>query len=425
MLKIVLVGAVALLLADCGGKKDADDEKKAGGETAAAPVEVAKAEKATIHRVIEADAVLYALNQANVTAKVSAPVKKFNVNRGDHVRAGQVLAVLENRDLAASVAENKQLVAQAQAAFASLTGAQMPEDLTRAKADLKTQEQTVEAGKRVYDSRVELQKQGALAQKLVDDAKVTLVQAQSQLENARQHLKSLETVGRAEQVKNLQAAVDAAKARYENAAAQLSYTEIKSPISGIVSDRPLSAGEMAQSGTAIISVVDISSVIARANIPVKEAANVKLGRPATIAGAGGELKGRVTVVSPAVDPNTTTVEVWVQAANPGEKLKPGTSVHVTISAEDVKNAIVVPTSALLTFDEGGEKVMVVGSDSLAREHKVETGVREGNKVQILSGVTEGDQVVTVGGLGLEDKAKVTLGKPGEEDKKDDEKGAKK
>jgi RND family efflux transporter MFP subunit len=268
---------------------------------------------------------------------------------------------------------------------------------------------------------VELQKQGAMAPKLVDDAKVALAQAESQMEGARQHLKSLESVGRGEQTKSLQAAVDAAKARYESAQAQLSYAEIRSPIAGVVSDRPLYAGEMAQAGSPIITVVDLSSVIARANVPVKGAGEVKVGRPATVTGPGGELQGRVTVVSPAVDLNTTTVEVWVQAANPGEKFKPGTSVHVTIAAEDVKDAIVVPASALLAFDEGGEKVMVMGSDNLAHEHKVEVGVREGGKVQILSGVIEGDQVITAGGLGLDDKAKVTTAKPDEDDEKKDDK----
>jgi HlyD family secretion protein len=412
MRTMLLVSAAAVLvLAGCGGKKDAAAAKggAAEAETPAAPVEVAKAEKTTIHRVVESDAILFSVNQANITAKISAPVKAFNVNRGDHVKAGQVLGVLEDRDLTA------------QAAYTTATGAQMPEDLIRAQADLKSQQQTVEAATKVYESRVELQKQGALAQKLVEDAKVTQVQAQALLENARQHLKSLETVGRTEQVKSLQAQLDAAKARYEAAAAQLSYTEVRSPISGVVSDRPLYAGEMAQSGTAIIAVMDISSVIARANIPVKEAGDVRAGRSATITGPGGELQGRVTVVSPAVDPNTTTVEVWIQAANPGEKLKPGTSVHVAISAQDIKNAIVVPVAALLTFDEGGEKVMVVGSDSLAHEHKVEVGVREGGKVQILSGVAEGDDVITVGGLGLDDKAKVTTAKPDEKDDKKDEK----
>ena len=88
---------------------------------------------------------------------------------------------------------------------------------------------------------------------------------------------------------------------------QLSYAKIRSPISGVVADRSVYRGEMAASGTPIVSIVDISQVVARANVPVKEASMIKVGRPARIAGPDGDLPGKVTVVSPAVDPNTTTV----------------------------------------------------------------------------------------------------------------------
>jgi RND family efflux transporter MFP subunit len=117
-------------------------------------------------------------------------------------------------------------------------------------------------------------------------------------------------------------------------------------------------------------------------------------------------------VSPAVDPNTTTVQVWVEAPNPGEKLKPGTTVQISVDAGEIADATVVPVAALLASDEGGEKVMVAGSDSLAHEHKVEVGVRSGDEVQIVSGVNPGDQVIVEGGLGLDDKAKIQIGKPG-------------
>ena len=86
--------------------------------------------------------------------------------------------------------------------------------------------------------------------------------------------------------------VDAAKARYQNAAAQLSYAEIRSPISGVVADRPLNAGEMVSSGTAIITVMNISQVVARANVPVAQAALIRVGKPATISGPAGDLAVR-------------------------------------------------------------------------------------------------------------------------------------
>ena len=92
-----------------------------------------------------------------------------------------------------------------------------------------------------------------------------------------------------------------------------------------------------------------------------------------------------------MDPSTTTVEVWVQAPNPGEKLKPGGTVRVAIIAETIQNTLVVPASALLNCDEGGQKVMVVDKNSIAHERKVSVGVRQGDRVQILSGLQEGDR----------------------------------
>jgi len=116
------------------------------------------------------------------------------------------------------------------------------------------------------------------------------------------------------------------------------------------------------------------------------------------------------VVSPAVDPNSTTVQVWVETANPGGRLRAGVSVHVKFIAETIANAVVAPAAALLLGEEGGTQVIVVGTDKIAHIHKVEAGVRDGDKVQILSGAKPGEQVVTVGGLGLEDGTKVEVEK---------------
>ena len=149
---------------------------------------------------------------------------------------------------------------------------------------MQSAQQTFDAAKKLYDNRVELQREGALAQKLVDDAKVAMVQAQSQLETTKRHLEALSQVGQRESIRAAQAQVDAAKAHYENAAVQLSYARIVSPITGVVADRAVYPGEIAASGSPMISIVDISQVVARANVPVKEAEAIRVGRPARIAG---------------------------------------------------------------------------------------------------------------------------------------------
>jgi HlyD family secretion protein len=130
----------------------------------------------------------------------------------------------------------------------------------------------------------------------------------------------------------------------------------------------------------------------------------------------------VTIVSPAVDPNSTTVQVWVQAVNPGERLRAGGSVHATIVAAIINDATIVPAAAIYPNDEGGSMVITVDEKNIAHHAGVQVGVREGDMVQVLyqlqpdatvEGVQPGEQVVTVGGLGLEDDAKVRIVKPGE------------
>jgi RND family efflux transporter MFP subunit len=271
--------------------------------------------------------------------------------------------------------------------------------------------------------------------KLVDDAKVAMVQAQSALDTAKRQLRALDEVSQRESQRSAQAVVNGAKSHYEAAEVQVGYAQVRSPISGVVADRPVYPGEMAASGSALVSIVDISKIVARANVPMKDAVSITKGRPARITGPDGDIPGTVTVVSPAVDPSTTTVEIWVQADNPDEKLKPGATVRVAIIAETLRDTMVVPVAAILNADDGGQKVMVITSDSVAHERRVNIGVRQGDRVQIVSGLQNGDQVVVSGGLGLEDKAKVTIQQPkpeededadeGKDEPKDDKKDAKK
>jgi multidrug efflux pump subunit AcrA (membrane-fusion protein) len=399
-----MLAACLTIFSACSKPKEPEEAQ------AAAPVGTAPVTRKTIFHVITAEAVLYPVNQANIMPKINAPVRRFLVNRGDHVRQGQLLAVLEDRDLVAAADESKGLYQQAEANYRATTAGTMPEDLTKAQADLQSATEALEAARKVYESREVLYREGALARKLVDDAKVALVQARSLHETAKRHLESLETVSRQAQTEAAKAAVVASKAHFEGAAAQVAYAEVRSPISGVVSDRPLYEGEMASSSSALVSIQDISEVVARANVPVQEAAAITTGNSATISGPGGKLDGKVIVVSPTVDPSTTTVQIWIRAKNVKEQLRPGVNVQIAINAEKISNAVVVPAAAILSLEDGGDKVMVAGADSLAHERKVELGISSGEDVQILSGVKEGEQVITVGGLGLEDKAKITKAK---------------
>src|SRR5262249_44503084 len=193
------------------------------------PVEIVSFDKTPLEQKITGDAVLFPIAQSALPAKISAPVKKFLVNRGNRVHAGQLLAVLENRDLAAAAEENKGAYDQAQATYETTTAADLPQELQKAQLDLQAAKQQLDAQQKVYDSRKELFTQGALPRKELDQAGVDLTNARNQYEIAQKHFDALNAVGKQQTLKSAKGQLESAQGKYAGATAQLSYSEIRSP----------------------------------------------------------------------------------------------------------------------------------------------------------------------------------------------------
>jgi len=381
-----------------------------GDQEPTVTVQVAPVEKTTIQRTINAQAVLFARQQAAIVPKISAPVKKFLVKRGSPVRAGQLLAVLENRDLSAAAQDTKGSYEQAQAAYETTTGASLPEEIQKAESDVQQAQAALSAQEKVYQSRQQLFEQGALPRKELDQSRVDFTQASNQSAIAKKHLDALMAIGKQQELKSAAGQLESAKGKYLGAEAQLSYSEIRSPMDGVITDRPLYPGEMAAAGTPLLTVMDISSVIAKAHIPQSDAAALKIGDKGTmtVPGIDEPIEGKVTVVSPALDPNSTTVEVWLEAKNPKQQLKPGTSVQLALTAKTVKDALVIPANSVITAPDGTTAVMLAGADGRAHQKPVKLGIRNGDDVQIVDGVSPNDKVIAVGAYGLPDKTKIKI-----------------
>jgi RND family efflux transporter MFP subunit len=399
----------SLLLLSAGCSKDKGDKEPT------VSVQVAPVEKTTIQHVVKTQAILFPKQQAAIVSKISAPVQKFLIKRGSPVHKGQLLAVLENRDLSAAAQDTQGAFSQAQATYATTTAAGVPEEMQKAEADAQQAKKALDAQEKVYQNRQQLYEQGALPRKELDQSGVEVTQARNQYAITQRHLDTLQAVGKQQELKAAAGQLESAKGKYMGAAAQLSYSEIRSPIDGVVTDRPLYPGEMAAAGTAIVTVMDVSSVIAKAHIPQADAALLKVGDKGTMTVPGPDepVEGTVTVVSPALDPNSTTVEVWLEAKNPKQQLKPGTSVQLSLTAKTVKDALVVPAAAVITAADGTTVVMVAGSDGKAHQKAVKLGIKQDDDVQILEGVSAGDKVVSTGAYGLPDTTKIKIEAPPE------------
>src|ERR1700731_276547 len=159
-------------------------------------VQAVHPERSSISEQIPADATLAPLAQAAIAPKVTAPVKRFLVQRGSKVKAGQLLATLENSDLAAAALDNKGVYTSAQATYDTATRATAPEDYTKAQLDLAQAKATLDLNQSIFNNRTQLLAQGAIPGRDLDTAKATLVQSQAAYDMAKQHLEAVQQVSR-------------------------------------------------------------------------------------------------------------------------------------------------------------------------------------------------------------------------------------
>ena len=331
---------------------------------------------------IAADAILAPLAQAAIAPRINAPIRAEYVQRGAHVRKGQLLMTLEDRDLQGSALDSRGAVNSAEAAYATETQATIPEAVQKAQLDVDQAKANLEVANRTAQERKRLLQEGAIAGRDVDTAIAAAVQAQATYDAAVKHLQSVQGTTRKTDAEAAKGQLTSAQGRLINAEAQVTYANLRSPIDGVVTDRPLFPGETASAGTPVITVMDTSSLIATLHIAQASAQKLKLGAAAhvQIPGIEDPQPATVSLISPALDPGSTTVEVWLKVANPDGRYKVGTPVHAVLQGTTIPNAVQLPSSAILPSDDGGTNVLVVGADQTAEKTRSEdwaANTREG------------------------------------------------
>jgi RND family efflux transporter MFP subunit len=294
----------------------------------------------------------------------------------------------------------------------------VPEDYQKAELDFTQAKANLDLNQSIVNSRKELFAQGAIPGRDLDTAVAALVQAQAAFDTAKQHLESMKSVSRQAALQSAQGQLVSAKGKYQGAEAQVSYSEIHSPIDGVVTDRPLFAGETATVGTPLLTVMDTSALLAKVHISQLLAQRLQVGDAAsiTVPGVADPVAAKISLISPALDPGSTTIEVWLRIENKKGTLKVGTPVRASIASKEIPNAVKIPAVSILTAQDGSKSVMVIGPDGVAHKKAVDVGIQDAGEVQITSGVSPGDNVITEGAYGLDDGTKVKVTAAGDDAK---------
>jgi RND family efflux transporter MFP subunit len=414
---VVVFGLVVLII--WRWKKSAAEAEKE--PTPVVSVKVAKAEKGAIAAEVVAVGTIWPREKADVSAKVSAQIKKMALLKNKFVRAGEVIAVLESRDLQAQRAEAVAALNQTRAEERSIVTGTIPKTNAEDQKALLDARAKVNNARATYERRRMLYANGGISRKDLEASQLDLTTAEDELRLQQQTVtlraRSLNPNDRA------LAAAKTAEAQQHLATldAQLSYATIRSPISGIVTDQFQYEGEFASPGGKLVTIADTTSVIVKAPFSDTVASQMKVGDSVSVTPtdtSAEEMKGQVTLLSRSSDPTNRTVEVWVTLANGNGQLRANGAAQVKVFANSKSDAIVVPASAVTleasNADEG--TVMVVDAQNVAHEKKVTVGIRTKDKIEIVEGLQGGETVVIEGNFALPDGTKVEVAK--DEEKKE-------
>jgi membrane fusion protein, multidrug efflux system len=199
------------------------------------------------------------------------------------------------------------------------------------------------------------------------------------------------------------------RAAYNISALELSYTEIRAPISGVVSQRMVKVGNQIQVNQALFQIDDFDPLEAKVSVPERDMLRVKAGQPVQMlvdAMPGQVFSGNVARVRPVVDAKTGTFEVTAQFVDPTAVLRTGMFGRINIVTAVHTNALLIPRTALISED--GKASVFVALDGAAKRVEVQTGFIANGQAEVLSGLKAGDQVVTLGQNALRDGSKVQV-----------------
>ena len=303
---------------------------------------------------------LIGLQTVAIAPRTGGRLLSVNVQLGDRVRRGQILAKVEDREI----------VEQVRAAEASQEVA---------KATIRQREADLNVAKLNYDRSKSLYERQLLAKQALDDAESRHLAAVAQLDLSTAQLSQN-------------------AARLEELKINLQHTSVTSPVDGFVASRSVDPGAMVNTNTAIASVVDISRLRLVVNVVEKDLRMVSPGDVAEVevdAYPGEKFTGKIARVAPVLDPATRTAQMEVEIPNGDNKLKPGMYARINLTVEDRKGALVAPKNAVIDF-ENRRGVWMPNAENRAKFVAVELGIDDGEQVEITGGLKEGDKFVTTG-----------------------------
>ena len=388
-----------------------DMSARVTGAASAFPVTLATVEQGTVRGTVVYTGSVAAYGEEDVYPRVTGRILELSVYPGDAVKAGQVVARLDDLELTSRVHE-----ADAAAASAHANRAQMDADLaasrygiTQAERELATAEAEAGYQQSVAARDERLLSKGAVSQQEADNTRALAAAAQARMGAARARIeqaKALETSAQ-RKLEAADAIVLQGQAQARTAQVVRDYVNIRVTTAGNVVKRLVAPGVLVQPGTPVLKIVQVDQVRLQANVGEQDLTGIRVGSPVTVllAGNAGEPRtAKVSSISPFVDPGARTALVEAVVPNPGRRLLPGQYVQMQFVTGEQRNALSVPREAVARSGDSAS-VWVVADDRVERR-QVTTGLESQDRVEIVAGLDAGERVVRRGHEGLYSGARI-------------------
>ena len=375
-LALAIAGALALSTAGCSKSQTAQASNRDGTPK---PVAAAVVQKDAVRRTVDVVGTLAAVDQVIISSEADGTVRGILADLGDRVAAGQVLIQLDNEKQQYSYEQQQAALARTLAQYGAPDPQHLPDieqtpDVQKANADL------VQAT-RAFDRANELFKRTLVPEQALDDARTAVESSRASynasLQNAR----------------NLRASIQASEATMKLAGRQLRDATIRAPFAGYVERRLVNLGELVKAQMPVMAIVRLDPLKVIAEIPERMAPWITDGRPVELrvdAYRDKTFTGKVTRISPAVNTATRAFPFEAVVPNADAMLKPGTFVRVHIESGKVDDVLTLPYMAL-QYRYGVNRVFVIDGDKLTIR-ELQVGERLGDRIEIVSGVKEGERV---------------------------------
>jgi RND family efflux transporter MFP subunit len=378
---IVLFASLALLSIACKSDYPASSSRNRPSDSKSAKqVKTARVEETPFGEAVTVNGTLAAFDQTTASVKVPGRLRSITIDLGSVVRRGQVIAQVEQQDYNLRVQQAEAALAQARARLGLSPDGRDDKVSPEQTGTVRQARAVLDEARANRDRSSSLVEQGVVARSEFDTADATYKVAVSRYQDA------------IEEIRNRQALLAQRRSELSLARQQLADTAVYAPLDGVVVEKRASVGEYLAAGAPIVNIVRMDPLRLRAEVPERDARNVRSGQNVrvTIDGDTNVYVGQIMRLSPVIAQQTRMLVVEADVRNNGN-LRPGAFARAEIVTDDAKMAVTVPNNSIVTF-AGIEKVILV-QNGRALEKPVTTGRRNAESTEIISGVNVGDQVV--------------------------------